>query len=524
MAKNDKLIGKYTIDSQIGQGGMGAVYLGTHPTLDRKVILKKLTLKGSSSIVERFKREARIMMDFKSDFIVDVYDHFKEGSSYYIVLEYIDGISLDELIKKQNRLPNNLSLYILLGACKALQYAHNKNVVHRDIKPANILISKKGEVKLVDFGIAVSQDEESGLTIEGTTLGTPSYMAPEQLADSKGVDSRADIYSAGVMLYEMVTGKKPFQGYITAELIAAIQTGKYRKPRKIHPNILPFVQRLVKKLMHVNRKKRYQDLNVVIDKIHKRLKREKLDKMQANLAALVNGKEAIYPDVKPKSPFIKFTSILTFCALLLFCSGYIMYKQGVYHRLFLQDKSGKMVLLLSYPDGPLQAGPYPITAKLIKIDGTKRFEKINKKSSISITPSKVSTKSIPFYLENGSYILELQFLTGVVFYNFDVEPFSENSDGIIINIALPDDLGPDLWVQHKVYDKTNGLNVTEETSLKLFSKKSKVWMEPNSVVKNRGETYKIKLDGLNYSVPEFEWTIPADGRQLILYFQLDKNR
>ena len=132
MAKIPTKIGKYVITNKVAEGGMGAVYKGVHPTLNRDVILKKLTLSDDNHIIERFKREARIMMDFKNDNIVDVYDHFKAGGSYYIVLEFVDGMALDELIKKERYLSNDMALLIFLECCKALSYAHKNNVVHRD--------------------------------------------------------------------------------------------------------------------------------------------------------------------------------------------------------------------------------------------------------------------------------------------------------------------------------------------------------------------------------------------------------
>ncbi|MFW5843487.1 MAG: serine/threonine-protein kinase, partial [Spirochaetota bacterium] len=168
---------------------MGAVYTAQHPTLDRTVIIKKLTLRGNADMRERFRREAQIMMDLRNDAIVDVYDHFREGSSYYIVLEYVDGVSLEELIHRERYLPSDVALLIVREACRALVYAHERGVIHRDIKPGNILISRSGEVKLVDFGIAtIHGDDESNLTREGMTLGTPVYMAPEQFRNTRNVD------------------------------------------------------------------------------------------------------------------------------------------------------------------------------------------------------------------------------------------------------------------------------------------------------------------------------------------------
>ena len=236
--QNKKMVGKYQVISKIAEGGMGAVFKGIHPTLNRFIILKRLSSRSKVSLSERFKREAKIMMDFKNEHIAQVYDHFKEGSSYYIIEEYIDGYALGDLIKKERYLSDEAALLILSDCCKALKYAHDKNVVHRDIKPANIIISKEGEVKLVDFGIASSLDDtEEGLTQDGMVLGTPAYMSPEQIKDTKTVDKRADIYSLGVMLYEMVTGKAPFPGNFTPESITLIVKGKYKHVKKVNPKV-----------------------------------------------------------------------------------------------------------------------------------------------------------------------------------------------------------------------------------------------------------------------------------------------
>ena len=281
-------IGKYKNCTKIAAGGMGAVYLATHPELKRKVVIKKLTLRnGGAAIRERFKREARILSDLSSPYVVRMFDYFTEGRANYIVLEYVEGMSLDRLIEKQTVLPPQLAMLILQDACLGLKNAHSKGVVHRDIKPGNILMSKRGEIKLADFGIASDEKESesvsasskdktasldatavsSAITMAGSTLGTPAYMSPEQLTDSSSVDNRADIYSLGVMLYEMVTGTKPYAGDMAPSTIARIKKGNYIPPRKINSKIPRQVSSLINKMMKPNPAKRFQSIEPVISRI-----------------------------------------------------------------------------------------------------------------------------------------------------------------------------------------------------------------------------------------------------------------
>ncbi|ULQ59532.1 serine/threonine protein kinase [Brucepastera parasyntrophica] len=286
MANLPEKIGKYKIVSLVAKGGMGAVYKAIHPELKRYVIIKKLSIRANPAIIERFKREAKIMLDLNNPHIVHFYDYFREGTSHYIVLEFVDGMSLDILLKRKKKFSGEMALLILLDISLALKYAHDHGIVHRDVKPGNILISKRGEIKLADFGIAATEygngddvPEGSGLaaraaaaagnedlTLAGSTLGTPSYMPPEQFDDSSTVDKRADIYAAGVMLYEMVTGKKPYPGGFNPETLARIRRGRYPSPKKSNPKLPSLVCRLIHKMMRPDRKKRYQDMSPVIKK------------------------------------------------------------------------------------------------------------------------------------------------------------------------------------------------------------------------------------------------------------------
>ncbi|MCR5762095.1 MAG: serine/threonine protein kinase [Treponema sp.] len=359
------MIGKYKIKAKIAQGGMGSVYLAVHPSLKRDVIIKKLIIKRSGTHVrDRFKREAQILTDLTSLHIVRMFDYFTEGNSDYIVLEYVDGMSLDKLLEKQFVLPTQLAMMILLEACKGLKSAHDNGIIHRDIKPANILISKRHEIKLADFGIAGAEKEKdfevkstpasdvtviaseaaSGITQVGSVLGTPAYMSPEQLADSSSVDKRTDIYSMGVMLYQMVTGDKPFSGDMSKETIEKISRGKYIPPKRINSKLPKVVCRLVKKMMMADRMRRYQSIEPVIKIIKKYLRHYKeetvYDMWEALEVSVSTNKPTEFPVCEPKFKRLKMVCAAVFIAAFLCIAGY----KGLFYWLSPWHESVSLVL------------------------------------------------------------------------------------------------------------------------------------------------------------------------------------
>ncbi len=208
-----KLFPQLEIIQFIGKGGMGAVYKARQTALDRLVALKILPpgVAGTPGFAERFNREARALARLVHPNIVAVHDFGKAGELHYLIMEFVDGANLRET-ERAGRLAPEQALAIVPQICEALQFAHDEGIVHRDIKPENILLDKKGRVKIADFGIAKMLGEVTGqATLTGTkdAVGTPHYMAPEQIEKPLTVDHRADIYSLGVVFYEMLTGELP---------------------------------------------------------------------------------------------------------------------------------------------------------------------------------------------------------------------------------------------------------------------------------------------------------------------------
>ncbi len=212
-----KLFPQLEIVELLGQGGMGAVYKARQPLLNRFVALKILSPEKQQDpqFAERFQREARALAWLNQPNIVTVYDFGETQEIFYLLMEYVDGLTLRQLLQ-QRRLASGEALTIVIQVCQALQYAHEQGIIHRDIKPENILLDKKGQVKIADFGIAkLLEQEQKDISLTGAAdvVGTPHYMAPEQIEKPQTVDQRADIYSLGVVFYEMLTGDLPLGNF-----------------------------------------------------------------------------------------------------------------------------------------------------------------------------------------------------------------------------------------------------------------------------------------------------------------------
>ncbi len=276
----------------IGAGGMGAVYKAWQPKLDRFVALKVLPreLAGHAGFLERFNREARLLARLHHANIVTIFDTGTAGPFAYLLMEFVDGVNLHEAMQA-GRFPPAETLRLVRDICSGLQFAHEQGILHRDIKPANLLIDARGQIKIADFGIAKLVGEgESGpspltsLTQVGVALGTLQYMAPEQLESPEGVDQRVDIYSLGVVLYEMLTGELP--------------RGRFLPPSE-KAEMDPRIDGIVMRSLARDRAARFQTMG----------------ELQARVEDVLQRKEV--PEIAPASPLAAYAAVCTGTSLAL---------------------------------------------------------------------------------------------------------------------------------------------------------------------------------------------------------------
>ncbi len=259
-------LGDFKLEKKLGQGGMGTVFLATQKSLDRKVALKTLSPEFAKKpdFVQRFLREARSMARLQHPNVVQVYAADSVSGVNFAAIEFIDGRSMQNWMNDLKQLSIGDAIHVVLVCADALKHAHDQNMIHRDIKPDNILVTSRGVVKVADFGLAKALDEDVSMTQSGTGLGTPLYMAPEQARNAKHVDKRSDIYALGSTLYYFVTGKLPFTGESTLELIIAKERGTYASARKVNPKVPERLDLIIGKMLLKDPKDRYGDCEDII--------------------------------------------------------------------------------------------------------------------------------------------------------------------------------------------------------------------------------------------------------------------
>jgi eukaryotic-like serine/threonine-protein kinase len=261
-----KSIGGYELISRLGSGGMGAVFKARQTSMDRIVALKILSprLARDEQFVERFMREARAAGKLSHPNIVSGIDVGEAGGYYYFAMEYVEGETLFELIKRQERLESKQAVGIAAQIARALVHAHAHDMIHRDVKPQNVIIAAGETAKLCDLGLARSTEEDSGLTATGTALGTPHYIAPEQIEGRTDIDGRADLYALGATLYHMLAGRPPFTAPTGAKVMAMHLSDAPPPLAEAVPGISPSLAALVLRLMAKQREARYQSAEALL--------------------------------------------------------------------------------------------------------------------------------------------------------------------------------------------------------------------------------------------------------------------
>jgi len=328
--------GRYEIMGELGKGSMGVIYRAHDPQIDRVVALKVLRPDRviSEEFVQRFLKEAKAIGRLSHPSIVTVYDIGRDLGTIYIAMEFLEGSSLDGIIQKKRF---NLEEIVDLGVkvAEALDYAHQLMIVHRDIKPGNIVLTPKGQPKITDFGIAHIEDPSAAQqTQAGEILGTPSYMSPEQVM-GQPVDGRSDLYSLGVILYELSTGVRPFRGNNMAATFRSITQDAPVEPAKQDPSVSPALSELIMKSLNKISDKRFQTGKAMAEALKSCLKKE----------------EPVALPQEPSKEKLKHRSLFLFIALVVITMA-----------------GGLIYYFWPKPPVPPPVPPPPIIQALLKVD------------------------------------------------------------------------------------------------------------------------------------------------------------
>lgn len=279
LSKGQKINDRYEIIKTIGEGGMANVYLANDTILDRKVAIKVLRgdLSNDEKFIRRFQREALSVSNLSHPNIVEVYDVGEEDGQYYIVMEYIEGKTLKQLLKKRETLTLPEVIDIMLQLTDGLAHAHESYIIHRDIKPQNIMILDNGLVKITDFGIAMALNATQ-LTQTNSVMGSVHYLPPEQ-ANGKSATVKSDIYSLGILMYELITGSVPFKGDNAVEIALKHMKEKIPSIRKQNPTIPQSVENIVIKATAKNPRNRYDSVKEMHDDLEVCMEKENAKKV-----------------------------------------------------------------------------------------------------------------------------------------------------------------------------------------------------------------------------------------------------
>ncbi len=275
------ILGKYVAVKELGRGGMGAVYKAWDTALKRWIALKVLVGTGARDEVARFRREAQTAAALRHPGIVGIYEVAELGDKHAIAMEYIDGSSL-----AGEKLPAMKAAEIMIEVAEAVEYAHSRGIIHRDIKPHNVMLNKEGRPFVMDFGLAKSIEGPSHITMQGTVVGTPSYMSPEQAeGKTSQVGKHSDVWSLGAVLYEMLTGRPPFKGTNPMETLKMVAMDDPVPPSKLNPAVLKDLETILLKCLEKDRARRYASAQAMADDLKRFVRGQQIGAKRATVGA-----------------------------------------------------------------------------------------------------------------------------------------------------------------------------------------------------------------------------------------------
>jgi len=272
-----KRLGRYEILREIGKGAMGIVYEGRDPKINRRVAIKTarrdvMEASGmAEEMMQRFLREARAAGSLNHPNVITIYDASENDEVAWIAMEFLVGRDLRQILRERSTLSQEEIASIGAEVCEGLAVAHDLGIVHRDVKPANIMVLESGNIKVTDFGIAHVAD--SNLTLDGSLIGTPHYMSPEQFM-GQPVDARSDLFSVGILLYELLTGAKPFNGEALSTVMHQVMKTRPAEPRKLNAEVSDALYAVITKALSKRPQDRYQDGRMMARALRECLKPE----------------------------------------------------------------------------------------------------------------------------------------------------------------------------------------------------------------------------------------------------------